>query len=58
VVGFFYKKLQYRGTAVDYEKANKRQPVPKSLDVLKTGAEPVGRYLPPDHRDEGAKVEE
>jgi hydrogenase small subunit len=56
-VGFFYKRLQYRGTAVNYEKRNKRQPVPKSYDVLGSETEPIGRYIPPDpQKHEGAEV--
>jgi hydrogenase small subunit len=35
--GFFYSKLQYRGS-VDQRKRNKNQPVPASLDVLHQGA--------------------
>jgi hydrogenase small subunit len=33
VAGFFYKKLQYRGT-VDYRKRYKEQPLPKSMNIL------------------------
>jgi hydrogenase small subunit len=32
-VGFFYKRLQYRGS-VNLTERNKHQPVPKSLDIL------------------------
>jgi hydrogenase small subunit len=32
-MGFFYKKLQYRGT-VDYAKRNREQPQPRTLDIL------------------------
>ena len=40
-VGFFYKRLQYRGS-VNLAKRYKHQPVPKSIDIL---------------RKEGTKVE-
>jgi hydrogenase small subunit len=33
-VGYFYKKLQYHGS-VDLGKRNKKQPLPKSLDILR-----------------------
>jgi hydrogenase small subunit len=34
-VGYFYKRMQYAGTPVNYEKRYRQQPLPKSLDVLK-----------------------
>jgi hydrogenase small subunit len=54
-VGFFYKKLQYMGTPVDYEKRNKAQPVPKSINVLSEPTEPLERYLPPEPAKEAAR---
>jgi hydrogenase small subunit len=36
-VGFFYKRLQYRGS-VDQSKRYKKQPVPQSLDILRQEA--------------------
>jgi hydrogenase small subunit len=59
VMGYFYKKLQYTGT-VDYGKRNRRQPVPKSIDVFQyDGGGELARYLPPDaHGEEGAKPSE
>jgi hydrogenase small subunit len=47
VAGFFYKRLQYRGS-VNQSKRNEQQPIPKSLDVLRGGVKgKVGRYTPP-----------
>jgi hypothetical protein len=34
--GFFYKKLQYHGS-VNQAKRYEEQPVPESLDILKSG---------------------
>ena len=57
-VKFFYERLQHKGT-VDYTRRNKRQPVPRSRDVLTRKPEPVARYLPPDpHKEEGARASE
>ena len=54
--GFFYKRLQYSGS-VHQGKRNKRQPIPKSLNVF-AGVEPIDRYTPPDpQRKQGAAVE-
>jgi hydrogenase small subunit len=58
VMGFFYSKLKYRGT-VDHHKRYKDQPVPRSYDILGTGAGRISRYLPPEPQaEEGAHVEE
>jgi hydrogenase small subunit len=55
---FFYNRLQYAGS-VDQAKRNKRQPVPKSLNVLSSGTESVERYLPPDaQKARGAELEQ
>ena len=59
VAGFFYKKLQYRGT-VDLRKRFRDQPLPKSFDIYakREGDGQVARYLPPDpQREEGAHPE-
>ena len=46
-------------TVVDLEKRNRRQPLPRSRDILTKEPEPIARYLPPDPRKrEGAHVEE
>jgi hydrogenase small subunit len=50
--GFFYKKLQYAGS-VDLAKRNKEQPVPKSRDVMRTGA---GSATP--HPEKASQAEE
>jgi hydrogenase small subunit len=59
VAGFFYKRLQYRGT-VNQAKRFKDQPLPRSRAILeKERVQPVARYLPPDaQREEGAHVDE
>jgi len=57
-VGYFYKRLQYSGS-VNHAKRYKDQPLPKSMDVLRTGAGTRERYLPADPRkEEGAHAEE
>ena len=63
-LGFFYKRLQYRGT-VNHAKRYKDQPLPKSMNILaKEGAEVeaeerVPRYIPPDpQKQEGAHIPE
>jgi hypothetical protein len=48
-VGFFYKRLQYSGS-VNLAARNKKQPVPKSLDILHQ--EPVGARAPKQDREE------
>jgi hydrogenase small subunit len=63
--GFFYSKLQYRGT-VDHSKRNRKQPVPRSMDVYSEAGPHVGqdvsvpdsveRYDPADaHGEDAAK---
>jgi hydrogenase small subunit len=59
VMGFFYKKMQYRGS-VDYRKRYKDQPIPKSLAILEQDEveQDVARYTEADpHREEGADIE-
>jgi hydrogenase small subunit len=59
-MGFFYKKLQYRGT-VDQAKRNREQPQPRSMGILEQAelARPLVRYRPPDARaEEGSHTEE
>ena len=56
VSGFFYKKLQYRGTA-DVGKANKAQPLPKTLNILQHEPEKnLERTVPTN--GQGVHVEE
>jgi hydrogenase small subunit len=50
-IGFFYKKLQYRGT-VDHAKRNREQPQPRSLDILSRQPQRLDRYIPPDPHGE------
>ncbi|HEV3378785.1 MAG TPA: hypothetical protein VG126_16055 [Thermoleophilaceae bacterium] len=59
VAGFFYKRLQYRGT-VNQAKRFKDQPLPRSLAILeKERVQPVDRYESPDaQREEGAHIRE
>ncbi len=59
VEGFFYKRLQYRGT-VDMAKRNKRQPQPKTMNFFAgEHDQDLARYTPPDPQaGEGAGREE
>ena len=59
VAGFFYKRLQYRGT-VNQAKRFKDQPLPRSMAILeKERVQPIERYEPPDaEREEGARIHE
>jgi len=58
VMGFFYNKLKYKGS-VDLHKRYEDQPVPRSYDVLETGAGRISRYVTPEPQaEEGAHVEE
>jgi hydrogenase small subunit len=52
---FFYRRLQYRGT-VDHKKRWKDQPLPTSMNVLASGAEPAHQgYAPADpHAETGS----
>ena len=57
--GFFYKRLQYRGS-VDMAKRNKSQPQPKTMNYFAGEQEQdLARYTPPDpQQSEGAHLEE
>ena len=60
VEGFFYERLQYRGT-VDHAKRFKDQPLPKSRNILAADRpeRDIDRYVPPDPQaEEGAHIEE
>ena len=64
--GFFYSKLQYRGT-VDQAKRNKKQPNPRSMDIYRYAGPHVGPdepvpdsiegYAPPDAQGEDAATQ-
>ena len=59
VESFFYKKLQYRGSP-DLGKANRGQPIPRSMNILDSKTQQdLSRYIASDpHELEGARVEE
>ena len=58
VMGFFYKKLQYHDS-VNLAKRNKKQPQPRSMNILQKEPETLDRYLPPDDlKKEGATPSE
>jgi hydrogenase small subunit len=58
IEGFFYQRLQYRGSP-NLAKRNRNQPQPRSLAVLEREPQKIKRYLPREPRgDEAAKVEE
>jgi hypothetical protein len=56
-MGFFYKRLQYRGS-VNHAQRNKRQPLPKSLDILGQEGYDAGQPVPvhQEHPDESEKL--
>jgi hypothetical protein len=57
IEGFFYKKLQYNGSA-DLDKVNKTQPNPKTMDFLGRGSHQELERYTPGAPGEGAHVEE
>ncbi len=58
VEGYFYKKLQFAGSP-NLGKVNKKQPIPKSMNILSRETEEnLSRYLPGAADDPAAHVEE
>ncbi|MDP8942949.1 MAG: hydrogenase expression protein HypE [Actinomycetota bacterium] len=54
----FYKKMQFKDSAVNYKKRDDTQPVPASLNILGSGVDEYREYHETDvHKDVGARVE-
>jgi hydrogenase small subunit len=58
IEGFFYERLQYRGTP-NLAKKNRKQSQPRSIAIFEKEPEKIERYVQSDaHATEGATIEE